>query len=102
MAIIQGVLAMVTRSAGKVLNTAFGWATIMLFGKVSQDRQIYLSTITFGSLVWIIVVAGIAAPELGVFLLSFVNLPEWINENWVRLAMLAAAALVPLVIGALS
>ena len=31
----------------KLLNTAFGWATTLLFGKVPSDRQIYLSLINF-------------------------------------------------------
>lgn len=45
MAILQAVLALLFRSAGRLLNTAFGWATTMLFGKVPQDRQIYLSVV---------------------------------------------------------
>jgi hypothetical protein len=61
MAIIQGLLALLTRSIGRVLNTAFGWATIMLFGKVPQDRQIYLSVVAFGSVAWLIVLLGIAS-----------------------------------------
>src|SRR5437660_356346 len=58
MAIIQALLAFLTRSAGKILNTAFGWATVMLFGQVPQERQIYLSIIAFGSVAWIVAVAG--------------------------------------------
>ena len=38
MAIIQGLIAAVFRSLGKILNTAFGWATIMLFGGARCDR----------------------------------------------------------------
>jgi len=48
MAIVQALLALVFRSAGRLLNMVFGWATMMLFGKVPQDRQIYLSIIAFG------------------------------------------------------
>ena len=32
MALVQGLLAAILHSAGKILNTAVGWATIMLFG----------------------------------------------------------------------
>lgn len=102
MAIVQAVLALILRSAGKLLNTAFGWATIMLFGKVPQDRQIYLSSITFGSVAWIVAVLGIAFPVVGTFLLAFVPLPDWVDRAWVRLAMLAAAAVIPLVVGIVS
>jgi hypothetical protein len=43
MALIQGLIAALLRSAGKILNTAFGWATMTLFGRVPQERQVYLS-----------------------------------------------------------
>ena len=49
MAIIQAVMALATKSAGKLLNTVFGWATMMLFGKVPADRQIYLSVMAMSS-----------------------------------------------------
>src|SRR5919108_6359501 len=95
MAIVQALLAMVFRSAGKLLNTAFGWATMMLFGRVPQDRQIYLSLVSFGSVIWLLALVGIAFPKLGTFLLSFVPLPDWVDRKWVRLAMLAAALVIP-------
>jgi hypothetical protein len=99
MAIVQAVLALILRSAGRLLNTVFGWATIMLFGKVPQDRQIYLSVITLGSVAWIIAVIGIAVPAFATLLLAFVPLPAWVDRDWVRLAMLAVAAVIPLVVG---
>src|SRR5215208_8245299 len=102
MAMLQAILALVFRSAGRLLNTAFGWATTMLFGKRPQDRQIYLSVIAFGSIAWIVAVLGIAFPSFATFLLAFVPLPAWIDRTWVRLAMLAAAAVIPLVVGVVS
>jgi hypothetical protein len=102
MAIVQALLAMVFRSAGKILNTAFGWATVMLFGKVPQDRQIHLSIIAFGSVAWIVVLLGIAFPGFATFLLTFVPLPAWLDRAWVRLAMLAAAVVIPPVVGVVS
>jgi hypothetical protein len=102
MALVQALLAALFRSAGKLLNTAFGWATSMLFGRVPEDRQIYLSIIAFGSVAWIIAVFGIAFPAFATWLLSFVKLPDWIDKKWVRIAMLAAAVLIPGIVGALS
>ena len=102
MVIVQALLAMVFRSAGKLLNTVFGWATVMLFGRVPQDRQIYLSVVTFGSVIWLLTLVGVAFPKAGTFLLSFVPLPEWVDRKWVRLAMLAAALVVPAIVGFLS
>lgn len=102
MALVQALLAFVPRSAGRLLNMAFGWATIMLFGKAPQDRQIYLSVIAFGSVGWIVAVLGIAFPSFAMFLLAFVPLPRWVEDDWARLAMLAAAVVIPLMVGVIS
>jgi hypothetical protein len=99
MAIIQTLFAALARQAGRLINTIFGWATTTLFGKVPQERQTLLSVIALGSIAWFIVVIGVIVPRVGVFLLSFVRLPPWVNDNLVRLAMLAAALILPLVIG---
>src|SRR5579871_2252584 len=102
MATLQLLLTLITRSAGKALNTAFGWATRMLFGQVPQDRQIYLSIIAFGSVAWIVALLGILFPSLATFLLAFVRLPAWVDRAWIRLAMLAAALVIPPVVGVVS
>src|ERR1051326_3960615 len=99
MAAIQGILAGILRSAGKVLNTAFGWATVMLFGRVPQDRQIYLSAISFGAVIWIVVIFGIAFPGFGAWLLTMAKPPRWVDRNWIRLAMLACAVVIPPLVG---
>lgn len=99
---VQAIFAAVTRSLGKLLNTAFGWATILLFGKVPQDRQIYLSVITFGSVIWLVAVLGTAFPAVGTWLLTFVKLPRWVRHDWIRLAMLGAVVLLPLAVGVAS
>ena len=102
MVIVQALLAALFRSAGKLLNTAFGWATVMLFGRVPQDRQIYLSLVSFGSVIWLLTLIGVAFPAAGTFLLSFVPLPSWVDRAWVRLAMLVAAFVIPPIVGVLA
>jgi hypothetical protein len=102
MAIVQALIAALTRSAGKLLNTVFAWATVLLFGRVSEDQQVYLSAIAFGSVIWLIVLVGVAFPSFATFLLSFVPLPDWIDTTWIRLAMLAAVVILPAAIGAVS
>src|SRR5581483_10779627 len=102
MAIIQALLALLFRYTGTVLNTVFGWATILLFGKVSKDHQMYLTAISMGSVLWIVAVLGIAFPGLATFLLSFVTLPRWIDKNWIRLGMFGLALVLPAVVGILS
>ena len=102
MVLLQALLTAASRSAGKALNTAFGWATMMLFGKVPDDKQIYLSVISFGSVLWLVALIGVAVPGAATWLLGFITLPEWVQDGWIRLAMLAAVAILPLVIGAVS
>jgi hypothetical protein len=51
---------------------------------------------------WILVVIGIAFPRIGTFLISFVPLPERVDDNLVRVVMLAAALLLPAGLGAMS
>jgi hypothetical protein len=99
---VQALLAAVMRSLGRLINTAFGWATILLFGRVPQNRQIYLSVITFGSVIWLVALIGTAFPNVGTWLLAFATLPTWIDRNWIRLAMLAGVVVLPLAVGAAS
>jgi hypothetical protein len=102
MAIVQALIAALFRSAGKLLNMAFGWATTMLFGRVPQDRQIYLSATAFGSVLWLLALVSVAFPRVGVFLLAFVTLPSWVSRTWIRIAMIGAAVVIPAVVGWLS
>ena len=99
MAILGSAFAMLGRFAGKILNAVLGWATLLLFGKVSGSKQTVLLVVALGSLLWVVTLAGIIVPDIGTFLLAFVPVPDVIDEGWVRLAMLGLAILIPLVIG---
>jgi len=100
MALITSLVALVGRFVGRVLTTTLGWASILLFGRIPQDRQVWLAVLTFGSLAWVGTVAGVILPDLGSVLIAAVPLPDWVPEDLVRLAMLAAALILPAVIGA--
>src|SRR5215831_18937845 len=102
MAILQAILTMLFQQMGRFLNTAFGWATIMLFGKVPEKRQTYLSVITLGSVLWLAVALGIIFPRVGAFLIAFVPLREYVSPFWIRLLMLGLAIIVPPVVGFVS
>jgi hypothetical protein len=95
------IFAFIGRQLGRVLSLAFNWATTLLFGRVPQDRQLYLSGMALTALLWPIVLAGIAFPSFATFVLGFVTVPEMVKP-WVRLAMLVLAIVLPLVNGALS
>jgi hypothetical protein len=64
MAIIQALLAAVTRSAGKAPQFRFcvGHGAVVRAG---EDRQIYVSAIAFGSVIWLVVLVGVAFPSVG-------------------------------------
>jgi hypothetical protein len=99
MAILGSVFALVGRFAGRLLNSALGWATILLFGKVEGRKQSVLLIIALASLLWVLTLVGVIVPDIGTFMLAFVPVPDFIDEVVVRLAMLGGAALIPLLIG---
>jgi len=99
MALISGLFTLVGRFAGRIVNSSLGWATILLFGKVSGSRQTVLSLIALGSLVWVIVVIGVLVPSAATFLLVAFPLPAFIDQTWIRIAMLVAAAVIPILVG---
>ena len=99
MALIASVVALLGRFVGRVLTTALGWASVLLFGRVPQDRQVWLAVLTFGSLLWVATLVGVLLPDVGEVLLAAVPLPEWVPDDLVRMAMLVAAVLLPAILG---
>jgi hypothetical protein len=102
MAILAALVAFGSKYAGKVLTTALGWASTLLFGRVPASRQMALAAITFGSVIWMVLVAGVVYPDLGTFLLLFVPSQNLVPESVIRLAMLIGALIAPAVIGAMT
>jgi hypothetical protein len=100
-AILAALVALGSRFAGKVLSTALGWASTLLFGRVPASRQILVLGITFGSVIWLVLVAGILFPDIGTFLLVLVPSQDVVPEDIIRLVMLAGALLVPAIVGGL-
>ncbi|HEX8940618.1 MAG TPA: hypothetical protein VF763_10700 [Candidatus Limnocylindrales bacterium] len=100
MAILATLFGAVGRFAGKLVNSALGWASLLLFGRVPQNKQILLSVVTLGSVAWVVCLLGVLLPDLGALLLAAVPLPHFVDRTWVRLAMLAGAIVLPLLIGA--
>ena len=99
MAIVGSVFAMLGRFMGRLLNSALGWATLLLFGKVEGRRQLFLLVMAVGSLVWVVTLAGVLFPDIATFVLTFVPVPDFVDDTWIRLVMLAAAAAIPVLIG---
>lgn len=98
---IGALFAYVGRQVGRLLQLAFNWATLVLFGQVAKEKQLLLSIMAALSLLWPVAVAGVLLPQVGTFVLGLVTVPERF-EPWVRLAMLAVALIAPLGVGFLA
>jgi hypothetical protein len=102
MAILAALVAFGSRFATKILTTALGWASTLLFGRVPADRQILLLGVTFGSVIWVVLLAGFVFPDLGTFLLLLIPPQDFIPEQAIRLLMLIGVLVVPGVVGILT
>src|SRR5688500_17518490 len=102
MAILAALFAFGSRFVGKILTTALGWASTLLFGRVPASRQYLLLGITFGSVIWIVLLLGVLVPDVGAFLLVFVPAQNVVPQDVLRLIMVIGALVVPGVIGALT
>ena len=99
MAIIQALLALVSRSLGRILSAIFGWAVVALFGQTSGGEKVALSAVVGAAAAWPILLAGIIAPKTATFVLAFVPIPAWVPSWAVRVVWIVLAALVPLAVG---
>src|SRR3954452_3982203 len=98
MAILGTLIGAVVRLLNRLVNAALGWAGLLLFGKLPPLKQNVLLAITLGSLGWVVVVAGVLFPNIGTWLITFAPVPDAVPEWAVRLAMLVAAIVIPLLI----
>jgi hypothetical protein len=99
MALITGIFGVLGRFAGRFLNSTLGWATILLFGKVTGRKQVVLLLMTLGSIVWVVTVAATLIPPFGDFLVTALPIPSFVDPAWVRIGIIAAAIVIPIVIG---
>jgi hypothetical protein len=99
MALFAPLIAFIGRQVGRVVQMAFGWATVLLFGRVPQSKQLLLAFVGLGSIAWVVTLVGIVVPDVGTFLIAAIPVPDFIDENWIRLAMLVLAVILPLGVG---
>jgi hypothetical protein len=99
-AVLAPIIAILGRQLGRLLQLVFGWATTLLFGRVPQEKQLLLAGVALGSVLWVVTLLGIAFPDIGAFLIALVPAPDFIREEWIRLAMLGLAIVLPLAVGA--
>lgn len=100
MALIAPLFAFLGRQVGRLVQMVFGWATVMLFGRVPQSKQLLLAVVALGSLAWVVALVGVVIPGVGTFLLAAIPRPDFIGEWVIRLVMLVLAVVLPLGVGA--
>jgi len=98
-AILQALISLITRSAGKILNAIFGWAVVALFGQTTPREQTMLSAVVAAAAAWPLLVLGIVVPRVTLFVVSFVPLSKSVPSVWLRIIWIALALLVPVVVG---
>ncbi len=98
-AILQALLALLTKSAGKILNAIFGWSVRALFGRTTSAEQTFLSGLVGAAVAWPLLLAGLAAPRIAALVLALVPIPRWIPSWSIRLVWLSLALIVPLAMG---
>ena len=99
MGILQGLLALLTKSAGKILNAIFGWAVRALFGRTTSTEETFLSGLVGAAVAWPLLLGGVAAPRVAALVLALVPIPHWIPAWSIRLVWLGLALLVPFAMG---
>ena len=99
MAILQALISLITKSAGKILNAIFGWAVVALFGRTSSREQTLLSAIVGAAAVWPLLLVGIAFPKVATLVVGFIPLSDRVSSGAVRVVWLVAAVLVPIAVG---
>ena len=99
MAILQALLALLSRSLGKVVTALFGWAVIALFGQTSDKQKTFLSVLVAGAVVWPLLVMGIPFPRAAAFLIAFVPAHAAIPAGVMRAIWVVLASLIPVAMG---
>ena len=99
MAIFAPLIAFIGRQVGRLVQMAFGWATVLLFGRVPQSKQLLLAGVSLGSILWVVTLIGVLVPDVGAFLIAFVPAPDFISEDVIRWVMLGLAIVLPLLVG---
>ena len=99
MAIFAGIFGILGRFTGKLLTTALGWASSLLFGRVPRSHQVYLVTMMALSFVWLLLALGLLVPSIASFLASTTPRPPFVDDRWLGYALLYGVLFLPLVVG---
>jgi hypothetical protein len=99
MAILQALIALLSRSLGRMLTTVFGWAVVAMFGHTTGGQATALSALVAAAVAWPLLLLGVAFPRIAALALAFVPLPETVPDGVIRAVWIALAAAVPVAVG---
>ena len=99
MVLFQALIGLLRKSLGNVFRAIFGWATLALFGAVSEKDRNLLTAVVAAAAVWPVMLLGVLLPRTGAFLLAFVPIPKSVPTGLVRGVWIALTALVPITVG---
>jgi hypothetical protein len=83
-----------------MVQAVFGWAVRALFGTPRESEKTLLAAAVGAAAVWPLLLVGVAFPKAAAFVLAFVPIPEWVPDGLIRGLWIAAAAAVPVAVGA--
>src|SRR5262249_26306098 len=72
MALLQALIAFLTRSLGRIVNAIFGWAVTALFGRTDPKQQVALSVLVAAAAASPVLLVGILFPQEIAFILTLV------------------------------
>ncbi len=96
---IVSAFGLAGRLAGDLLDSALGWASSLLFGRVPGAHRRYLTLMMAGSLAWMLVIVGLLLPAIASLLIAWTPHPGFMDARWLRTAMLAGFVGLPLGVG---
>jgi uncharacterized membrane protein YqjE len=99
MVLLQAVISLISRSAGKIFSAMFGWAVSALFGQTTPRERTRLSVVVGAAAAWPILQLGVIAPKIATLLVAFVPLAESVPSGAIRIVWIALALLLPTLIG---
>src|ERR1041385_8984179 len=99
MAILQALIAFITRSFGRILSALFDWAVVAIFGYTTGTQKIFLSGLLAAAGAWPLLLLGIVAPRFAAFVLAFAAIPKWVPAGVIRGVWIGLSLVVPLAVG---
>ena len=99
MTTLISLIGIIGRAAGKLLGSALGWASSLLFGRVPRSHQIFVSLLMGGSLLWVVLIVATLVPGVASFLLDATPHPAFIGIALVRFVILFGLLFLPVGVG---